>query len=170
MVHDWSYSTVPKLFNFPQHQGTLFSGWWQPNTPQKRAPLAEGDIKYIYIYSGVLVYFLRVFFDSWRPIYQKKMVFSNRGWCYFNKPLLRAAFESPWDWRGRTFSDFFLNEKLTKIEAKNRVRNVTRTFHFREIHPHDLKKQGGKRFPSQFHRSNFIQNFTKNEFSTFMVI
>ena len=54
---------------------------------------------------------------------------------------------------------------MTKIQAKNRVRNVTRSFHFREIHPHDLKKQGGKRFPSQFHRSNFIQNFTKNEIS-----
>ena len=54
---------------------------------------------------------------------------------------------------------------MTKIQAKNRVRNVTRSFHFREIHQHDLKKQGGKRFPSQFHRSNFIQNFTKNEIS-----
>ena len=31
---------------------------------------------------------------------------------------------------------------------------------------HTIETQGGKRFPSQYHRSNFFQNFTKNETST----
>ena len=31
---------------------------------------------------------------------------------------------------------------------------------------HTIKTQGGKRFLSQSHRSNFTQNYTKNEIST----
>ena len=68
------------------------------------------------------------------------MIFFNCGWCYFNKPYLRAAFDSPWDSRGRTFSDFSKKRKMTKTQGKKRVRNVTGSFHFCETHQHDLKK------------------------------
>ena len=60
---------------------------------------------------------------------------------------------------------FLVKKKKTEIQAKNRVRDLKGSF-FSETHPYNIKKQGGKRFPSQFYRLNFIQNFTKNEIST----
>ena len=43
---------------------------------------------------------------------------------------------------------------MTQKQARNRVWDVTGSFDFGETHPYDLKKQGGKCFPSQFHRLN----------------
>ena len=52
-----------------------------------------------------------------------------------NKPFSRAAFESPWDLRGRTFPAYSKMQKMTKIRAKNRVWDVTGSFKMRETHP-----------------------------------
>ena len=46
--------------------------------------------------------------------YTRKMLLSECGWYYFNKPFLRAAFESHWDLRGRTFSDLKKKRKMTE--------------------------------------------------------
>ena len=35
---------------------------------------------------------------------------------------------------------------------------------------HTTKKQGGKRFPSQLYRSNFILNFTKTNFQQIFMV
>ena len=62
----------------------------------------------------------------------------------------------------KTFLDVHLKkkDKMTKIQAKNRVRDVTAgILEICETHRSDLKKQGEKRFPSQFHRSNFFSEF-----------
>ena len=123
---------------------------YTPGYSPKRAPLAKG---------------VGVFFLFERSTYQKNVIFQGILGGAINKPLLRTAFVSPWDSRGRNFSDFIKKEKWRKYRPKTQSGTSQEVPIFVEP-THTIKTQGGKRFLSQSHRSNFIQNYTKNEIST----
>ena len=149
----------PKLVNFPQHQATLFLGAVNFVPTTKYTPETSTPSRRWWWF-----FFGRCSLSSYEQN-STKMVFSDCGWCCFNKEFLRAAFECPWDSRGRTFSPFLKNEKWRRYgqKAESVMSHGVSIF----VKPtQKIKKQGGKRFPSQFHRSNFVQNFTKNDIST----
>ena len=153
------------MSHFPQHQGTLFLGVMNlvPATKYTSETSTSSRRWYQMVDFFFLLSVPRLFTTN---IPEKCYgVFSNCGWYYFNKPFLRAAFESPWDLRRRTFSD--LKEKKWLIGRKpspGRHREFRHLWNpsirfYKKLKNVSCKKQGGKRFPSQFHRSNFFQNF-----------
>ena len=74
----------------------------------------------------------------------RKLTFSNCGWCYFQSHF-RGRHSKVLEVQGVELSPIFRRtKKMTKIEAENRVRNVTRCLHFRETHPHDYFKKTGR--------------------------
>ena len=138
------------MSNFPQHQGTLFLGVMnlsivrQPNTPRKRALLAEGegDDGFFFFLASVPRLFTTNIPGGFFCFFFVRM------WVVlFWQAIFRAAFESHWDLRGRAFSDFLKHEKMTKIHAKNRVRTVTGSFEIVKPTHNILKSRVGNAFP-----------------------
>ena len=152
------------MSNFPQHQGTLFLGVMtlvptakyttETSTPSRR----RWSICFFFFPSVPRLFTTNI------PEKCYFGVFSKCG-CYCcsnnsSKPL--------WGRHSRTLeigevelSPIFKHQRWRRYRPK-----VTGNFKFCGTHPYDKKKQGEKRFPSQFHRWNFFQNFTKIGIST----
>ena len=107
--------------------------------------------------------------------YSRKMTVSYYG-CYFNKPFLRAAFESSCDFYEVELS-LIIKEKRKNDEetGQKRVRDVTRSFNLSETHPpptpHTIKKNmAGNASPALDRRNytcvelHFVQKIRKTKF------
>ena len=105
---------------FPSTNEHFFSGVMNLVPTTKYTPETSTSSR-----TWCLFLFFWVFLDSIRPIYPK-MILSKCGRYYFNKPFLRAAFESRCDSGGLIFSD-----------SQNRDRVVTGSFEFCQSHPYD---------------------------------
>ena len=136
------------MSSFPQHQGTLSFGVITKYAPES----STSSRRWWYIYARVFMY-IGVFVDSLRLIYPE---------VHFSRRHSTAL-----EIRGRTFSDKKKKENMSKIKAKNRVRDVAGCFEFCQTHPHDSKEHGvGKSFPSHIHFPYLVQNFKVTGTST----
>ena len=98
--------------------------------------------------------------------YARKMIFSKCGW--YCGTILTSNF---WGRHSRALE--IREVELSPLEKVKRINDEdtgqkpspARDREFRNLWNPPIRfiKQGGKRFPSQFHRSNFFQNFTKND-------
>ena len=149
------------MSNFPQHQGTLFLGVMNL-VPTTKCTTETSTSSRRWWWISFFLRSVRVFGTN----IPEKCYFPNVGGIVLTSHFEGGIREPLRFARSNFFRFEKKKEKMTKIQAKNRVRDVTGSFEICETHPIDIKKQGGKRFPSQFHRSNFVQNCTKNEMST----
>ena len=141
----------PKIFDFPQHQYTLFLGVLNLVPTLKNTPGTSTSSRswwWIFFFASVLWLLTTNIPETWYS------------------PIVGGAISAS-HFRGRhsraleiheveLSTIFFLMKKWWRCRPKTESRDVTGSCYFCETDPHDLKKQGGKRFPSQFHRSNFI--------------
>ena len=71
--------------------------------------------------------------------YTRKLYIFQQRVVLFEQAVFEGGIRDPLRFARSNFLRSKKNKKSTKIRAKNRVRNVTRSFHFRETHPHNLK-------------------------------